>query len=129
MYGMTNADKIWNRAMLHNGGPDAREGDRALASLSYFHNFAMNGGALHAYECLTEAERKAAASGYQYFGLEDAAKVLEWLDEQLADAHGTEDERLEAEANVRYPAAMDDAIWAAFQTRFKADPDAFAPPT
>ena len=48
---MTPVDIIWNRAWK-GVGPNACSGDRALAALLKAHGLAMNGGVLHAVECL-----------------------------------------------------------------------------
>ena len=82
---------------------------------------------------LTETERGEAVAGYRYFGLEEAAKVVEWLDEQLADANRETDpnfgQHLEIAADARYAVAIpnDETIVVAFEARLKADPDAFVP--
>jgi hypothetical protein len=72
-YKLTEADLIWNRActllML-------RSGDRALAALLSFHGLAMNGGVLHALDCLNPKELEAAVSGYRFFGLNDVGDLL-----------------------------------------------------
>jgi hypothetical protein len=36
----------------------------------------MNGGVLHAVECLTSSELSAATAGYRFFGLDPAAELL-----------------------------------------------------
>jgi len=75
MYELTDADMIWNRAC----GDDplrALPGDRALVDLLYAHGLAMNGGVLHAVECMTVEEQFDAEAGYRYYGLEGAASLL-----------------------------------------------------
>jgi hypothetical protein len=59
---MTQADMIWNRAC----GEDslrALPGDRALADLLNAHGLAMNGGVLHAIECMSAEELSEAEAG------------------------------------------------------------------
>ena len=73
---MTDADLIWNRAAMEDGGSNPSAGDRALASLLYAHGLAMNGGVLHAAECLESSELSAAQSGYRYFDLSPVADLL-----------------------------------------------------
>jgi hypothetical protein len=67
MYELSLADRIWNRAC----GQDPLRtlpGDRALADLLFAHGLAMNGGVLHAVECLTESELSDAQAGFSYSG-------------------------------------------------------------
>ena len=62
---------IWNRAC----GQDrlrSLPGDRAFADLLLAHGLVVNGGVLHAVECLTAAELSDAESGYQFYGLDGA---------------------------------------------------------
>jgi hypothetical protein len=72
-YEMTEADLVWNRAcdslML-------RSGDRALAGLLSFHGLAMNGGVLHALECLRPEELEAAMAGCRFLGFNDVFDFL-----------------------------------------------------
>src|ERR1700686_4025963 len=75
MLQLTHADMIWNRAC----GEDplrAFPGDRALADLLRAHGLAMNGGVLHAVECLTASELSNAEAGYRFYGLDPAAALL-----------------------------------------------------
>jgi len=72
---MTPADLIWNRA-CEGGGANPCNGDRALAALLKAHGLAMNGGVLHAVECLSAPELADAESGYHYFGFGAVADLL-----------------------------------------------------
>src|ERR1700752_256400 len=75
MYELTHADRIWNRAC----GEDplrSLPGDRALADLLRAHGLAMNGGGLHAVECLTVSELSDANDGYRFYGLDEVASLL-----------------------------------------------------
>jgi hypothetical protein len=72
---LTQANMVWNRAC----GEDplrAFPGDRALADLLRAHGLAMNGGVLHAVECLTASELCNAKAGYRFYGLDAAAALL-----------------------------------------------------
>jgi hypothetical protein len=72
---LTQADMIWNRAC----GEDSLRslpGDRALTDLLRAHSLVMNGGVLHAVECLTAGELSAAEAGYRFYGLDGAASLL-----------------------------------------------------
>lgn len=118
---LSRQDQIWNRACLESGGSSPAAGDRALASLLRAHGFAMNGGVIHALECLSHSEIAAAIAGFNFFGLIDAANVFE---QPLDDSRETE-ERL----NLMYLAAVpnDDALVYAFRTKLVSSPGAFAP--
>lgn len=124
---------IWNRAAMERGGTSPRAGDRALADLLHFHNVSMNGGVLHGYEVRTEVEMAAAIAGYRYFGLDEAAAAVEWLVGEASgvdlDTDSEAAERLEFEGDERYANAVptDAALVAAFEHRYSAEPEAFAP--
>jgi hypothetical protein len=72
---MTPADVIWNRA-CEGGGDNPFAGDRALAALLKAHGLAMNGGVLHAVECLNTSELSDAQTGYRYFSFGAVADLL-----------------------------------------------------
>lgn len=72
---MKAADLIWNRA-CEGGGLNPCNGDRALAALLKAHGHAMNGGVLHAVECLGALELADAESGFRFFGLGAVADLL-----------------------------------------------------
>jgi hypothetical protein len=72
---LTEGDMIWNRA-CGEGPLRALPGDRALAELLHAHGLAMNGGVLHAIECMTTKELSDAEAGYRYYGLDDVASFL-----------------------------------------------------
>jgi hypothetical protein len=129
----TDRDSIWNRAAMQGGGTSLRPGDRALADLLRFHSLSMNGGVLHGDEVRSEDEVAAAIAGYRYFGLDQAAAAVEWL---VAEASGVDlegdldaAERLEVEGDARYAAAgpTDATLVEAFERRYRAEPEAFAP--
>ena len=114
-------DEIWNRACLEDGGSEAREGDRALASLLQAHGLIMNGGVLHAIEALSQEERAAAIAGYRYFGLLAAAQIL--------SQHHEGTDAAEHAANSTYALAVrdDDVLVHAFRVLLLAHPEAFSP--
>ena len=72
---MLPADLIWNRA-CEGGGPNPCNGDRALAAILKAHGLAMNGGVLHAVQCLSASELAEAESGYCFFGFSAVADLL-----------------------------------------------------
>ena len=68
-------NKIWNRA-CYGGGVSPRVGDKALAALLLFHGPAMNGGVLHAVECLSKEQLTEAKDGYTFYGFEVIADLI-----------------------------------------------------
>jgi hypothetical protein len=81
----------------------------------------MNGGVVHALECLSQSEISAAVAGFNYFGLDEAARVFQ----QLPDDTEETEERL----NKLYRAAVpsDQTVAHAFRAKLLAAPEAFAP--
>src|SRR6266852_5959110 len=72
---LAQATMIWNRACREDS-LRLLPGDRALADLIRAHGLVMNGGVLHAVECLTDNERSDAESGYRFYGFDAAASLL-----------------------------------------------------
>jgi len=91
----------------------------------------MNGGLLHSIEHHDNEELKAAISGYRFFGLDEAAEVVEWVVSEVAALGDDEDaaEALEVEADNRYGEAIptDDVLVTAFESLYSAKPQDFAP--
>ena len=93
----------------------------------------MNGGLLHSVESHSADSLSRALDGYRYFGLREAAAVVEWTIGQARDvdldADVDEAERIELEADRKYGEAVpdDDALYEAFVRLLVASPDAFAP--
>ncbi len=126
MYKMTDADLIWNRA-CYGGGPDPRAGDRALAALLTAHGLTMNGGVLHAVECLTPSEMSEAQSGYRFFGLEAVADLLSYA-HRVFEA----DDDLESQESLldqQYAALVpeDSSLVNRFEKHWRENPSDFAP--
>jgi hypothetical protein len=93
----------------------------------------MNGGLLHSVENHSRDQIQRAAAGYRYFGLDDAAAVVESVARRAAsidlDADDGAAERLEIDANESYAAAVpdDDATLAAsFEQFYEQRPEAFS---
>lgn len=129
---MSAADEVWNRACMAGGGPEARQGDLALAAMVRLHSAAMSGGLLDAVERATASVISDSLAGYRYFGLDDAAAVVEWV---VGQAHGTNSEDLEAEealedqADERYGVVVpsDSVLSDAFKRVYDERPEAFSP--
>lgn len=126
---MTNADLTWNRACLEDGGAQ-REGDVALSAMIRFHSLAMNGGVLHAAECLTPAELAAALRGYRFYGFDGIVPIMEAA--QNVPADDDEADELEGRLDAEYAATVSDgdtALVRQFQQHFAAHPEQYAPLT
>ena len=123
---LTVADRIWNRAC----GEDplrALPGDRALADLLLAHSLAMNGGVLHAVECMTAEELSDAEAGYRFFGLDGAASLLSRA--RRVFSAGDSLERHERSLDIEYARMIpsDRSLADRFEERFKSHPADFAP--
>jgi hypothetical protein len=126
------SDEVWNRAAMESGGSTPGPGDSALADLLRLHSLAMSSGLLSAFELCSTDGALAAANGYRYFGLDDAASVVEWLATELETLDPDQEELLEAlelEADRRYGEVIpaDGTIDKAFQQHFQEHPDKYAP--
>jgi len=123
---LTEADMIWNRAC----GDDplrALPGDRALADLLYAHGLAMNGGVLHAVECMTAAELSDAEAGYRYYGLDGVASLLSQARAifEAADDPGSHEQQLDGDYAFMIPS--DSSLVERFNKGLESSPSDFAP--
>lgn len=122
---LTTADLIWNRACQ----PEAAgllAGDRALQAMLMFHGLTMNGGVLHAVECLRSDELAAAEAGYRYFGLDNFGVLLK--DTKAAAASRNDPLRERAlEKSYKLMVPDDDALAKRFEAALCRNPDDFAP--
>lgn len=126
MYELTDRDKIWNRA-CEGGGESPRCGDVALAALLLFHGLAMNGGILHAVECLSAEQLVAAEAGYRYFGHGKVGDVIAAAEQAI---HlGKDLEHLEGEFDQRYWALVpdDDVLVKSFEQHQFGNPLDYSP--
>jgi hypothetical protein len=122
-----SSEEVWNRAAMKRGGESPRPGDRALVSLLRVHGRAMNGGVLHAVE---SDELTAALDAYRFFGLHDAAMVLDEYRRRLeASPSSDELDQLEPEADLRYADVIpdDSTLVEAFERLYASEPNLFAP--
>jgi hypothetical protein len=123
---MRSSDLIWNRA-CEGGGEEPRIGDRALSNLLGAHGLAMNGGVLHAVECLTPPELTDAADGYRFFDLDSVAELLVRARKLL---EADEDLELhEAALDKEYARLVpeDSFLVIRFERRLDAHPEDFGP--
>jgi hypothetical protein len=123
---LTQADMIWNRAC----GDDCLQslpGDRALADMLRAHSLVMNGGVLHAVECLSASELSAAEAGYCFYGLDGVAYLLmraRRLLESGDDLDGYE-QQLDGEYADMIPS--DSWLFERFDWHLKSNPSEYAP--
>jgi hypothetical protein len=125
MADLTKADMIWNRAC---GGHTLRAlpGDRALADLLRAHGLAMNGGVLHAVECLTPSQIAAAQSGYRFFGLEALAALLGRARRILEAGKALEHHERQLDRQYAELVPSDSSLMECFKARLASEPAAFA---
>jgi len=124
MQTLTNADQIWNRA-CQGGGTCPKAGDVALAAVLLFHGAAMNGGVLHAVQCLSPLQLQAARMGYAFYGFSEIDELLERA-QCLQDSQ--ELESLEQELNQGYWRHIPDdaSLVDRFERHWKTSPGDFA---
>lgn len=92
------------------------------------HGLTMNGGVLHAVDCLEPEDLADAEAGYRYFGLGAAADLLGEA-KSISEAGGDLD-LLEAELDKRYSALIpnDSVLGERFEASLRRAPSEFAPP-
>lgn len=85
----------------------------------------MNGGVLHAIECLGDEELTAVCKGFRYFGFAAVADELEEASGVLLQ----EDDSLEAELDERYGRQVpeDQVLFSAFEADYQRRPENYAP--
>jgi len=123
---LTLADMIWNRAC----GEDplrSLPGDRALTDLLRAHGLIMNGGVLHAVECLTTCELSDAQSGYRFYELDGVASLLSRAATtfETGESLGAYEHQLDREYAEMIPS--DSSLVERFENRFKSRPFDYAP--
>ncbi len=102
---LTKAQFIWDRA-CSDGLNYLLPGDRALAAILVFHGAVMNGGVLHAFDCISQSEAAAAELGYRYFGLDDVADLIK--DVKTGPKDNCDLDTWEVELNNRYSLFVSD---------------------
>ena len=118
-------DAIWNRACLQP--IRTHLGDRMLSDLLQAHGRVMNGGVLHAAECLSDSELQDALAALSFYGLESAAEILSRAKEVIRSDEDPElyEERLDAAYFKVIP--DDECIVQKFKIQFLSNPAAYAP--
>lgn len=115
---LTEADRIWNRACLENGGSNPFDGDRALADLLLFDSLVGNGGLGHGFDACSETEIQAAIEGFGYFGL---AEIVEFLIETEKYS-----EEVQESLTTKYY-EFSELVFDTFAEFYRNNPKAFAP--
>lgn len=130
---VTRRTYVWNRATGTEYPDHFRAGDRHLTAVLVFEGYAYNGGLLHALEGLTDEELDATVAGLRYFALPEYVQVVNTMRERTR-ALDPDDlaagEALEEACNDAFDEIIGEGeppLEVAFRTRFKEDPEAFAP--
>ena len=126
MHRLADKDKIWNRA-CQGGGDSPRPGDTALAALLLFHGPTMNGGVLHAVECLNTEQLAAAKAGYKYFGFFSIPELI--ANAERAINEGQDLESIEATLDKQYWAVIPDdgVLTTSFEYHQSQHPSEYSP--
>ena len=129
---LSRADAIWNRACdVH--ATASSPGDRALSALLVLHGLVMNGGVLHAVQCLEAQELAGAMAGYRFFGFDGVAVMLTDAKSftEVHDIFDSQDDfdSTDADFDKRYVALIrdDSALFARFAAYLLRNPSDFAP--
>jgi hypothetical protein len=87
----------------------------------------MNGGVLHAVECMTSEELSDAQAGYRFYGLDDVASLLFRARGifEVADDLGSHEQQFDGEYAQFIPSDCSLVEW--FELRLKSTPSHFAP--
>ena len=117
---------IWNRA-CEGGAESPRTGDRALSNLLLAHGLVMNGGLLHAAECLTPSELAGALDGYRFFGLDSTAKLLIHSREVVEADEDLESQEAALDRAYVQLVPDDTFLFARFEQHLASHPEDFAP--
>jgi hypothetical protein len=123
---LTKAEMIWNRAC----GEDPLRtlpGDRALSDLLRAHGLVMNGGVLHAVECLTDNELSNAKLGYRFYGLEGVTSLLSRAKSVFESAEDLECHEQQLDRQYADMIPTDSSLVVRFEERLKSNPSDFAP--
>jgi len=122
---LTRSDMIWNRACDPNH-LRTLPGDRALADMLRAHGLAMNGGVLHAVECLTTSQLSDAEAGYRFYGLGDIATLLSRARTifEIGEDLGNHEKQLDKQ--YAEMVSSDDALVERFERHLASNPSDFA---
>jgi hypothetical protein len=125
MNDLSPEDAIWNRA-CNGHSSSAYRGDHALASLLHAHGLAMNGGVLHAVECLTPEELTNAKAGFLFYGIESASSTLALAETILNTGEDPEIHESELDQNYSDAIPNDEFLVSIFRNHLKSNPSEYA---
>jgi hypothetical protein len=120
------AGKIWDRACF-GGGESPRSGDIALATLLLFHGLAMNGGVLHAVECLSPEQLIAAKEGYKYFWFESVSELISSAQEVIEKKLDLDSHEATMNQKYRHMIPNDDVLIDSFERHQQQHPLEYSP--
>ena len=123
---LSNTVLIWNRA-CGNDALRSLPGDRALADMIGAHGLAMNGGVLHAVECLAPEQLSDACSGYAYFGLQAIASLLSRAKTILDEDDDLENNEQRLDRQYAKIIPDDEALVERFEAHLHSHPSDFSP--
>lgn len=98
-----------------------------LSGLLQAHGLAMNGGVLHAAECLSDSEMQDALDGYSYLGLESAAEIFARGKKLLQSNQDPEPYEMALDEDYQKLVFDDEFIFSTFKKHFLSNPTAYAP--
>jgi hypothetical protein len=86
----------------------------------------MNGGVLHAVECLDDIELAHAESGYRFYGLGSAASVLSRAKEILDQDEDPELHESELDEQYNEVVPDDDFLFVLFEEHLRLNPSEYS---
>lgn len=127
MHQLNEETMIWNRA-CDEDALQTLPGDRALRDMLRVHGLVMNGGVLHAVECLATDQLSDGANGYRFYGFEEVASLLSGA-RQLFET-GNDLELHEKQLNDQYEVLIpsDSSIVERFEVHLHSNPTDYARP-
>jgi hypothetical protein len=86
----------------------------------------MNGGVLHAAECLSPPEIAEAVSGYEFFGIDAAARLLLHARRIFESGHDLEESEALLNGDYHVLIPDDSALFSRFEQKRQSQPQDFA---
>jgi hypothetical protein len=87
----------------------------------------MNGGILHAVECVTGQDLSDAAAGYRYFGFEAVSSLLSRAKAILDAGQDLETHELQLDRQYAVLIPSDSYLGERFETHLQENPSEYAP--
>ncbi len=122
------ATRVWNRACdyMVEMPEEIPDGDRKLVHAITIDGYVQGDGVMAALEYYEEHVADAIEA-LRWFGLHDAAEVLERTQAKLKQLPEDQREELEMESDAAYPLDSDQRLTAGLKERLRANPEAFSP--